>query len=244
MLARVLSAVISRLKSEEYALDSGISEGELVKLGLRRCLMLGRGMAVRPLLRASSGPLFLGRRVVLKSKRLISLGRSTTIGDYCYLDALSHNGIVAGDSFTLGRNSTIECTGVLRNLGDGIVIGDHVGISANAFIAVRGPVAIGSDTIVGEGLSIQAENHRFGSGDEPIRLQGETRRGVRIGRGCWLGARVTVLDGVTIGDGAVVAAGAVVTRDVPSRSVVAGVPARFVKSLSDAACDAASETSA
>ena len=47
----------------------------------------------------------------------------------------------------------------------------------------------------------------------------------------WLGANVTILPGVTIGEGAIVAAGAVVTKDVESRTVVGGVPARFIKKV-------------
>ena len=45
----------------------------------------------------------------------------------------------------------------------------------------------------------------------------------------WLGARVTICPGVMIGEGAIVGAGAVVTKDVPPRAVVAGVPARVIK---------------
>lgn len=45
----------------------------------------------------------------------------------------------------------------------------------------------------------------------------------------WLGSRVTLMTGVTVGRGATVAAGAVVTKDVPPYSVVAGVPAKFIK---------------
>lgn len=52
---------------------------------------------------------------------------------------------------------------------------------------------------------------------------------VSIGHDVWIGARVTVLDGVRIGNGAVVAAGAVVTADVPSYCIVGGVPARVIK---------------
>ncbi len=52
----------------------------------------------------------------------------------------------------------------------------------------------------------------------------------RIGRRCFIGARSIVLPGINIGDGSVVAAGSVVTRDVPPGSVVAGNPARIIRS--------------
>lgn len=51
----------------------------------------------------------------------------------------------------------------------------------------------------------------------------------RIGRWCFIGARSVIMPGVTIGDECVVAAGAIVTRDVPSRSLVAGNPARVIR---------------
>ena len=54
---------------------------------------------------------------------------------------------------------------------------------------------------------------------------------VRICDKVWLGARVTICPGVTIGEGAIVGAGAVVTKDVPPRTVVAGVPAKIIKEL-------------
>ena len=54
---------------------------------------------------------------------------------------------------------------------------------------------------------------------------------VRIGAGSFLGANVTVLPGLTIGPGCFLAAGSVVTADVPPRTLVAGVPARAVRSL-------------
>jgi maltose O-acetyltransferase len=62
----------------------------------------------------------------------------------------------------------------------------------------------------------------------PGQLQG-TVAPVIFKRGCYVGAGALILPGVTIGEGAVVAAGAVVTRDVPPRKVVAGVPARVLK---------------
>ncbi|HIV63639.1 MAG TPA: sugar O-acetyltransferase, partial [Firmicutes bacterium] len=54
---------------------------------------------------------------------------------------------------------------------------------------------------------------------------------IKTGRNVWIGSHATLLAGVTVGDNAVIAAGAVVTKDVPADTVVAGVPARAVKSL-------------
>lgn len=54
---------------------------------------------------------------------------------------------------------------------------------------------------------------------------------VKIGDKVWIGANVTILQGVTIGDGAVIAAGAIVNRDVTSRTVVGGIPAKVIKEI-------------
>jgi acetyltransferase-like isoleucine patch superfamily enzyme len=68
-------------------------------------------------------------------------------------------------------------------------------------------------------------------------LDPETRRSqittgpIHIGRGAWIAAGATVLQGVTVGEDAVVAAGAVVMRDVPARTLAAGVPARVIRTL-------------
>ena len=56
---------------------------------------------------------------------------------------------------------------------------------------------------------------------KPIHIEGKV----------WLGANVTILQGVTIGEGAIVAAGAVVNKDVAPRTVVGGIPAKFIKNV-------------
>lgn len=58
-------------------------------------------------------------------------------------------------------------------------------------------------------------------------------RPIRVGSNVFFGNNAIILPGVTIGDNVIVAAGAVVTKDIPSNSVAAGVPARVIKSLSD-----------
>jgi acetyltransferase-like isoleucine patch superfamily enzyme len=56
-------------------------------------------------------------------------------------------------------------------------------------------------------------------------------RPITIGNNVWIGSNVTICPGVVIGDGAIIAAGSVVTKDVASETVVAGVPARYVRDV-------------
>lgn len=82
---------------------------------------------------------------------------------------------------------------------------------------------------VGPSTVISTVDHPFSR--EGRRAHLATATPVVIGNDVWIGAHVTVLPGVTIGDNVVVAAGAVVTKDVPSNSIVGGVPARILRHL-------------
>lgn len=57
----------------------------------------------------------------------------------------------------------------------------------------------------------------------------EKRYSIIIGNDVWIGENVSIMDGVNIGDGAIVAANALVTKDVPSYTIVGGLPAKFIK---------------
>ena len=119
----------------------------------------------------------------------------------------------------LGRGSSLH----LDAPGARLLIGDGVRLTARVRITCREEVVIGDGTYLAWDVSItDTDYHRCDGGrcDAPV----------RIGAGVWIGARALVLKGVTIGDGAVVAAGSVVTDDVPAGALVAGVPARVVRS--------------
>jgi acetyltransferase-like isoleucine patch superfamily enzyme len=72
-------------------------------------------------------------------------------------------------------------------------------------------------------------NHRFAKRDVPIRRQGVSANGIKVGSNVWLAAQCIVLDGSDIGDGCVVGAGAIVNGRLPENSVSVGVPSRVVK---------------
>lgn len=229
MFSKILSKIISKIKKEDYKVDENITFSVVFGLVIKKVVMLIRGFLTKPFLGKSKGTLFIGKKCDIRCKKKIRFLGSATIEDYTKIDALSKGGIEIGNNFSIGRNSIIECTGVLRELGESLEIGENVGIAANAFIAVRGKLKIGNDTIFGPGVSIHTENHNFGALDKPIRLQGATRKGVTIGNDCWIGSKVTILDGVNIGNNVIVAAGAVVNKDVPDYAVVGGVPAKIIK---------------
>lgn len=227
-MTKLISKIISKIKHREYVIDESISTGDLLGIIITRAAMLLRGFFVKLRLKKSGKILFIGKHVKIRSKHNIICGSGCTIDDDCFINALCKNGVEIGNNFSLGRNSTIECTGVIRELGEGLKIGNDVGISPNAFISVRGSVTIGSNTIFGPGVKLFSENHIFKDKNTPIYLQGATRQGISIGEDCWIGADAIILDGVHIGKGCIVAGGAVVNKDVPEYTIVGGVPAKEI----------------
>lgn len=131
--------------------------------------------------------------------------------------------------FSLGAHSVIESFACINNAVGDIVIGDHTRIGLHNTII--GPVTIGSHVNLAQGITITALNHNFEKSEQRIDQQGVSTSPVVIGNDCWIGAHAVVLPGVTIGEHCVVAAGAVVTKDVPPHSLVAGVPAKIIKSI-------------
>ena len=132
-------------------------------------------------------------------------------------------------------------------IGDGTKIGTFVEIQKNAHIGAR--CKIGSHTFICEGVTIEDEcfighhvcfiNDRYpratAAGGQ---LQTEADWQVipiRVGRGASIGSGAVLLCGVTIGEGAIIGAGAVVTHDVAPHQVVAGNPARLLRTLSNEA---------
>ena len=110
-----------------------------------------------------------------------------------------------------------------------IVIGRNCTIQYGCLLYGVGQLEIGDDVRMAAYTVVTPMNHVFSDPNVPIRLQGETAKGVRIGNDVWIGAGVKIVDGVSIGDGCVIGAGSVVTKDLAPFSVAVGVPARVVR---------------
>ena len=104
-------------------------------------------------------------------------------------------------------------------------IGDRVFINSGSMVFSVKEITIGNDVALSSEVYITDTNSHGVEGRDPVVAP------VRIGDGSWIGTRAVILPGVTIGKRVLVAAGAVVNRDIPDDSLVAGNPARVVRTL-------------
>jgi acetyltransferase-like isoleucine patch superfamily enzyme len=220
----MLKKIYFFIKGENINIDRKIPSDYLFLYTSDRVLALIRG-----LLFFRKRYLFAGRTVKILYKKKLSFGKWLSIGNNVLIDALSTDGVVLGKNCSIGKYTCIECTGSLKHLGKGLIVGNNVGLGTHSFYGCAGGIEIGNDVIIGNYVSMHSENHNFTDKEIPIRLQGVNHRGIKIGNNCWIGAKVTILDGTIIGNGCVVAAGAVVTGYFPDDVVIGGVPAKIIK---------------
>jgi maltose O-acetyltransferase len=133
--------------------------------------------------------------------------------------------LIVGDRVRLnGGTVPLEffcAKGAQLSIGDGSFLNYGTSIAAHRRVEIGRDCDIGQYAIIMDGDFHSPQDHRRPQEPRPVVIEDDV----------WLGARVTVLPGVRIGRGAVVAAAAVVTRDVPPRTLVAGMPARVVRQL-------------
>ncbi|KJY61975.1 2,3,4,5-tetrahydropyridine-2,6-dicarboxylate N-acetyltransferase [Bombilactobacillus mellifer] len=130
------------------------------------------------------------------------------------INARIEPGAIIRDQVTIGEQAVIMM-GAIINIGAQIGARSMIDMGA----VLGGRAIVGADTHVGANAVIAGV------------IEPASAQPVRIGDHVLIGANAVVLEGVQIGSGAVVAAGAVVTQDVAAHTVVAGIPARVVKSV-------------
>jgi acetyltransferase-like isoleucine patch superfamily enzyme len=150
---------------------------------------------------------YLRYRAFVSLRAEVELTRNLTLGKGCSIASFTK--IKAADGLlSIGRNVSI---------GDGC----HIGATGKG-------VVIGDDCIIGPAVQIIGASYKYDRMDIPIRSQGTTNKGTRIGNNVWIGCGACILDGADIGDGVIVTPNTVVSAKVPANSVIQGNPAKLI----------------
>lgn len=161
----------------------------------------------------------------------VSFGKHIFIGDRVifYQSKDGQGTITIGNNVLINQDTVFEVgEGGRVNIGDGTTIQPRC-----QFSAYKGQLIIGKNVQIAPNCGFYPYNHSI-SPDSTIKEQPLiTKGGIIIEDDVWLGFGVIVLDGVHIGRGAVIGAGAVVTSDIMEGAIVAGNPARPIKSRMD-----------
>ena len=149
-------------------------------------------------------------------------GSSISLGSHVTLDSSPRANPLGGSSPCVLRTMTSAAH---------LTLGDRVGLSSSVIVAGNS-IEIGEDTILGAGaMVLDNDFHALGPGFSWLTEYSKNSKPVKIGRGCFIGARSIILKGVTLGDRVIIGAGSVVTKDIPAYSIAAGNPARIVRTI-------------
>lgn len=162
--------------------------------------------------------------IVLRGTGRVEIEEFAEIQDRVLLDTGT------GGLIQIRARAKLKLGVVVKAYGGQLVIGKRTTIGEYSMIACHGGITIGEQCMFGPYVFLNAADHII-SAEDPYRFQGETTRGIVVGDGVWLGARVTILDGVEVGSAAVVGAHSLITKDIPAGVLAVGAPARTVKVL-------------
>lgn len=113
------------------------------------------------------------------------------------------------------------------DFGKNIHLGKNVFINAGCKFQDQGGIFIGDNVLIGHNVVMATLNH-----NEDVKKRGNLIPApINIGNDVWIGSNATILSGVSVGDGAIIAAGAVVTKDVKAKTIVGGVPAKYIRDI-------------
>lgn len=169
-----------------------------------------------------------GYGVSFRHAHKISFGDGCFVDDFVMLDAKgdTNTGITFGDGVFIGRNTKVYC----KN-GD-IELGDRTNVSSVCTLYSNNLLKIGKGCMIGAySYFLSGGEYDYKDAAPYAEQSGMCTKGpLTIGDDCWIGTRVTILDGAhSVGERSVIAACALVNKPVPAHVIVGGVPAKVIK---------------
>lgn len=117
-------------------------------------------------------------------------------------------------------------------IGNRVVIRPNTMLFGETVINMDCSIRIEDDVMIGAGVHIYVNNHKFDNPAISLIDQGYyPDKAVILKRGCWIGANAIILPGVTIGENTVIGAGSIVTKSIPDFTVAVGCPAMIIKEI-------------
>ena len=191
---------------------------------------IGLRAAVYRLIMRMEGLVAIEKGVRIRFADQVRLARGVYLDEGVYLHACP-GGIEIGEDTLIMHHAELHVYNFRDLPHAAIEIGRDSLIGEFNVLRGQGGIKIGDRVYTSPFVQLAAVNHVFTDPTRPFVEQGITAQGIAVEDDVWIGAGAIITDGVHIGRGAVVAAGAVVTKDVPAHTVVAGVPARTVKTI-------------
>ncbi|MGL5646273.1 MAG: DapH/DapD/GlmU-related protein [Clostridium sp.] len=115
------------------------------------------------------------------------------------------------------------------DFGARINFGKDIFINKGCMFVDLGGIELEDNVLIGPEVKILSVNHPI----DVANRRDVILKGVKVKKNAWIGAGATICPGVTIGENSIIGAGSVVTKNVPSNTVYAGVPAKFIKNIAD-----------
>lgn len=170
-----------------------------------------------------------------KSRKLKSFGKNSSF--YYPVTLIGEKYISIGNNSSIGKRSILSAWDKQGNehYNPLIIIGNNVSIGEDCHITAINKIIIGNNVLFGKKVTVSDNSHGNVFHDDlhipPLKRTVTSKGPVILKDNVWIGDKVTILQNVSIGEGSIIGANAVVTKSFPPYSVIAGNPAKVIKTL-------------